>query len=237
MSFEQKSPLAKSLNDFAEQKINDAMQLVGKNLPCSVTEVQGSIVTVKFELYNIPFTLPPITIPVFGPEYIRYPIQVGDKGFCVAPDASLRSMSGLGTGIADLTQPASLSSLVFFPIGNKNWFSVNGQYLVMYGPDGVILSTSNMDCMLTLTHDGITINLNGGNLVINSGDTTMNGNLTVNGLITGTEGFNISGGDTTAQVTGNVDITGTLTNNGKLVGSTHTHSGVQTGSGNTGAPN
>jgi hypothetical protein len=30
--------------------------------------------------------------------------------------------------------------------------------------------------------------------------------------------------------------TGTITNNGKNIGSTHTHSGVQTGGGNTGAP-
>lgn len=238
MSFEQKSPLAKSLNDFSNQKINDAMQLVGKSLPCSVTEVQGSIVTVKFELYNIPFTLPPVTIPVFGPEYIRYPIQVGDKGFCVAPDASLREMSGLGTGTADLTQPASLSSLVFFPIGNKNWFNVNGQYLVMYGPEGVEISTKSMDCTLTLNASGITINLNGGNLTVNNGNTTMNGNLTVNGLITGTDGFAISGGTGgTMQVTGNVATTGTITNNGKNIGSTHTHSGVQPGAGNTGAPN
>jgi phage gp45-like len=38
-------------------------------------------------------------------------------------------------------------------------------------------------------------------------------------------------------ITGNVDTTGTLKNNTKNVGSTHTHSGVQTGGGNTGAPN
>lgn len=235
MSLEQKSSLAKTLNSFTAGKINDAMQLLGKSLPCSVTAIQGSIVTVKFELDHIPFTIPPVTIPVFGPEYIRYPIQVGDKGFCVSADASLRAMSGLGVGTADLTQPANLTALVFYPIGNKNWFSVNGQYLVMYGPEGVILSTSNMDCMLTLNSSGITVNLNGGNLTINNGDTTMNGNLTVNGLITGTQGFNISGGSTTASVTGNVNIVGTLTNNGKLVGSTHTHPDAQ--GGNTGPPN
>lgn len=37
-------------------------------------------------------------------------------------------------------------------------------------------------------------------------------------------------------ITGDVSITGTLTNNGKNIGSTHTHGGVQTGSGTTGAP-
>lgn len=37
-------------------------------------------------------------------------------------------------------------------------------------------------------------------------------------------------------VVGDVETTGTLKNNSKLVGSTHTHGGVQTGGGTTGAP-
>lgn len=37
-------------------------------------------------------------------------------------------------------------------------------------------------------------------------------------------------------VVGDIETTGTLKNNTKLVGSTHTHSGVQPGAGNTGAP-
>ena len=37
-------------------------------------------------------------------------------------------------------------------------------------------------------------------------------------------------------VVGDIETTGTLKNNTKNVGSTHTHSGVTTGSGNTGAP-
>jgi len=41
---------------------------------------------------------------------------------------------------------------------------------------------------------------------------------------------------TSLQVAANVSITGTLTNNGVNVGSTHKHSGVQTGGGNTGNP-
>lgn len=38
-------------------------------------------------------------------------------------------------------------------------------------------------------------------------------------------------------VNGNVATTGTFTNNGKNISSTHTHSGVTPGTGNTGAPN
>lgn len=42
---------------------------------------------------------------------------------------------------------------------------------------------------------------------------------------------------TTLNITGNTAITGTLTNNGVNVGSTHTHSGIAPGGGNTGVPN
>lgn len=41
----------------------------------------------------------------------------------------------------------------------------------------------------------------------------------------------------TLTVTGDVATTGALHNNGKLVGSSHTHSGVTAGPANTGAPN
>ena len=235
MSIDQKLPFGQAISAFTANQTESGIQSQGRAWPCYVTQVSGSIVTVKFALTTNE-TIPEVTIPVFGPEYIRYPIQVGDKGFVVPADVSLRDMSGLGVGIPDFSTPGNLSALVFMPIGNKNWFAVDGQYLVMYGPSGVEISTKNMDCTLTLNSSGITINLNGGNLIVNNGDTTMNGNLTVNGLITGTQGFNISGGSTTASVTGNVDIVGTLTNNGKLVGSTHTHGGVQTGGGTTGAP-
>lgn len=65
---------------------------------------------------------------------------------------------------------------------------------------------------------------------------TYNGTQTTQGLITGAGGFVIGGGTgATATITGNVDINGTVTNNGKNIGSTHTHGGVQPGGGTSGA--
>lgn len=49
------------------------------------------------------------------------------------------------------------------------------------------------------------------------------------------QGSGSFGGTSTWQ--GNMDTLGTLRNNGKDVGSTHTHSGVQSGPSNTGTPN
>jgi len=237
-SIDQKISFAQSINLFADRKINDALQGYSQSFPCYVTSVNGSIVTVKFDV-NVPdgITLPEVTCPVAGSEYIRYPIQPGCKGYCIPADVSLRKASGLGTGTPDLSDPGNLTALVFFPFGNTAFFAVNGEYLFMYGETGVEITTKNQDCKLTLTSTGIIIDLNGGNLVVNNGNTIMNGNLTVNGLITGTDGFAISGGSGgTMSVNGNIATTGTITNNGKNIGSTHEHSGVTTGSGNTGAP-
>ena len=244
MTAAQKTPLASTLNNFTEKKIEDFQQAQGQFLPCSVVAVNGSIVTVNFEVLSGILTLPQVTCPIAESEYTRLPIQVGDKGICIAASTRLGGITGLGLGLAPLDNPSNLGGLVFMPIGNKNWFSVNGQYLVLYGIDGVEITTKQQDVKLTLNHSGITIDLHGGNLIVNNGNTTMNGNLTVNGLITGTQGFNISNSGTggTMTITGNINQTGnfantgSITNNGKNIGSTHEHSGVQSGSSNTGAP-
>lgn len=244
MSQAQKTPLAVGLNNFTQKKIEDYQQTLGQILPCHVTAVEGSIVTVAFDVLAGNLTIPEVTCAIAEPEYIRIPVQVGDKGVCLSADTRLGAVTGLGQGLAPLSTAGNLGGLFFVPLGNKNWFSVNGQYLFMYGPDGVELTTINQDCKLTLNSSGININLNGGSLYIQNGNTTMTGNLLVEGSITGQGGFYISGGTgATMQITGdisqtgNFSNTGTLTNNGKNVGSTHTHGGVQTGGGNTGAPN
>lgn len=71
----------------------------------------------------------------------------------------------------------------------------------------------------------------GGSIRLNVGSTTL---LLQNGQATLTADAITFNGPLT--VNGNVATTGTLTNNGKNVGSTHTHSGVTAGPSNTGAP-
>lgn len=188
----QKTPVVESLPRFVESKVEDAQQIQGKSLPCSVTEVNGSIVTVKFEVQNSPFTLPSVPVPIIGCEYARPPTQVGDKGFVISADAYLGGMSGLGGGVANLVQQGNLATLVFVPIGNKNWApSPDGAAYVIYGRNGhgVILfdDITGQATYLKLTSSGLAI----------LGNTSIQGNLTVTGAITATG--NITAGAGTAQ--------------------------------------
>ena len=152
----QKTPIGLSLNRVASAKAKDAIQVLGKSLPASVVSVKGSIVQVKFEVAS-GFTLPNVTIPLIGSEYIRPPIQPGCKGLVIAADAYLGGMSGIGGGTADLTPRANLTALIFTPIGNSGWTVVDGNAAVIYGPNGVVLKSQSGTMTLTLTPTGIQI--------------------------------------------------------------------------------
>lgn len=157
MSINQRLNFAKSMNNFAEEKIAEAMQLVGKVLPATIVRQSGKMVTVSFSLTNIPFTLPQVTIPLFGPQYVRYPMQPGDRGIVIPADTYIGGMSGLGGGVADLTQPANLSALVYLPISHTEWQDVDGQVVTVYGPEGVTLRDSGSNTTFLLKPESIAI--------------------------------------------------------------------------------
>ena len=188
MSDAQKLHIARTLSLFANQKISDAIQLTGKGLPCSVIAVSGSIITVKFEL-NSSFTLPSVTVPMFGGEYIRYPTQIGDKGVVIPMDARLSGISGIGGGVADLSQPANLTPLVFLPISNTDWSGVDSNSVTIYGPNGVVLRDTGSNSTFVLTPTSIIIT--GENSVtVTSGGATItlhsSGSFSINGTGAGT---------------------------------------------------
>ena len=155
----QKTPIARTLEQFGHRKAQSAINLLGQSLPASVaTVVSSGIVTVKFELTNVPFTLQNITVPMIGSEYVRLPIQPGCKGLVIAADAYLGGMSGLGGGTADLTHRPNLSNLAFVPLGNKGWSAPDdANAVVIYGPDGAIIRTLAKDATLTIKTGQVTI--------------------------------------------------------------------------------
>lgn len=250
MSSAQKTPYSYAINNFASNKIADNNQRQGQSWPCHVTAVNGQIVTCKFDL-EVPegVTLPPVTCPVATSVYIRLPVQVGDKGFLTSASTRLGIATGLGTGLSEMNLPTNMGGMVYVPIGNTNWSAVDPDAVVVNAPNGVVLRDTNSQCTYTQTPTGITIHVGGTTITVDGStvnittsssvnmtvpNVNITGNLNVTGLISGTGGFNISGGSTTAQITGNVDIIGSIANNGKNIGDSHSHSGVQTGGGTTG---
>ena len=109
-------PLQSSLDQLAIARAGEAIQKSGLALPCQVTAVDGSIVTVSFEVSS-QWTLPPVTIPKAESQWLRSPTQVGDFGVVQPASAALGGISGLGAGVANVPQEqGNLSNLVFVPV-------------------------------------------------------------------------------------------------------------------------
>lgn len=210
-----------------------ALDLMGQSLPASVVAVVGSgIVKVKFELTNVPFTLPQITVPMLGSEYVRLPVQKGLKGAVIAFDAYLGGMSGLGGGTADLSPRPNLANLAFVPLGNSAWApSENPNALVLYGPDGVIIRDAAKKIVLTITPEKAELDLPAGIPFTINGNVIVNGNFQLSGAIENQTGGTYAGDIKTA---GNI-IAGI--GGADQVGlKTHVHAGVQPGGGSTNPP-
>ena len=222
-----KTPLARSLEQFANRKVRSALELLGHSLPCTVAAVTSSgIVKVNFELTNVPFTLPQITVPVMAFEYVRYPIQTGCKGMVISADAYLGGMSGLGGGTADLTFRPNLSNLVFVPLGNSAWSAADDpNAVVIYGPDGVILRDSKSKVVLTLSPTACTLTLPSGVPLTVNGSVIVDGNLQLSGAIQSQTGSTYAGN---IQTAGNV-IAG-VGGSDQVGLKTHTHTSASPGS-------
>ncbi len=210
-----KTPLARTLPALIQSIVQQQIDRLGKALPGTVKTISGAIVGVNFEVQGdngLPLTLPVVEMPLFGPEYIRYPVQVGDKGVCFPCDVYLGQMSGLGSGSAVMRRDPNLTNLVFFPIGNKNWSSVDTQAVTIYGPNGVVLRDSNSTSTLTLTPDSYTGNFGG--TVNFTAQTSITFTVGSHSIVVSSAGITIDG----------------------IEFPTHVHSGVTTGSGDSGPP-
>lgn len=161
-------------------------------------------------------------IPVFrfggGGFFMRFPIKPGDFGWLKANDrdVSLMFQRGGREDWPNTERLHSFSDAMFFPDTIKDW-AIDGE---------------NVDALVLQSIDGsVCISLHAGEVRIKAPkakveipETEWIGNIEFTGNV-------ITSG-------GNVAMSGgTLTHNGKNIGSTHTHSGVQPGSGNSGGPN
>lgn len=206
-NFSQKIPLAISLGNFTNQAVEDGLSTLGQVFPCTVKEVgvDGSgntIVTVNFEVNPVSstgtkITLPAVTIPVAESSYVRLPVQVGDQGIAVSASVRIGGITGLGTGLAPLSPASNLGALVFMPISNVNWETLDPDAVVINAPNGAIIRTVDGKAVVTISKDQIKLDYNGKNIIINGSNITINGDLQVNGKINSTG--DISAGSVTME--------------------------------------
>ncbi|THD45241.1 phage baseplate protein [Enterobacteriaceae bacterium ML5] len=220
MTDSQKFPFAKALANAMEVAGEDRDALRGRELPCHVVEVKGQIVTVQFDMLPGGVQYPQVTIPIATFPYLRYPVQVGDKGVTMAADVSLRGVSGLGTGLASLSFSPSLTPLFFVPIANNKWSEEDPQKVTIYGPEGVICKTAGGDSSVTIEP---------GKVTIKAEHIYLEGVIHLNGTIV-QDADKIT--DATATLIGPLNVKNDATIQG-ISSATHTHpvKGVQTGSG------
>ena len=255
MGISQKTPFGISVNNFTNRKIADFQQGLGQALPCHVVKVEGAIVTVNFEVLTdvngVQITLPPVICPIAESAYVRLPVQINDTGICVPANTRLGGISGLGetTSPAPLVQPSNLGSLVFVPIGSKNWATtdpVDPNALNLNGKNGVVLRDRTNACVMTLTPTGVVTTIGGTTFTINGTSVTavngastiymdadsidftspninLNGNIGLNGPFVQT---NTALG-TTGYIIGPLEVLNNLTSDATVTGATD----VKTGSG------
>ncbi len=211
MSLPQKIPLSRTLPLAIERGTVDEIGQLGLALPGRVVEVSGAIVTVAFNVSGA--TLPQVTMPAVGSEYIRVPIQVGDLGVAIPASVLIGQESGLGGDVATLYQRGNLSSLMWLPIGSNVWAAVNPYYVVCAGPNGCQVQDASGAVVATFDKTaGISMSFGSGSFVMNGSGLTLS-----------------FGGKSVVINASGVTIDGILFD-------THYHGGVTTGSSNTAGP-
>jgi phage baseplate assembly protein gpV len=156
-----------------------------------------------------------------GTAGVKGPVKAGDKCLIVF---SQQAVDGSDDRRAfDLSDAYCIMCDLGGTAGES---SNNSDMVVYYGGASVKLSAAGK----------VTITAPAG-LHFETPATTNKGTLTTDGLLTYKAGMSGTGGGASTTISGNMTHSGgSITSNGVTL-HTHTHSGVQTGGGNTGAPN
>lgn len=216
--------LQDTMNQLAVKQAAEAIGRTGMALPCQVTAVRGSIVTVAFQVTS-PWALPQITIPKAESAWIRSPTQVGDFGLTVPADVYLGGISGLGGGTPNDARPGALSVLVWVPVAATSFGAVNTNAAYVSGPQGAVIQDTAGNCVAMISSDG-TITLSAKTAIVLTAPT-----IELNGNVSQTAG----GGTGTVSLVGPVNVANDV-KAGAISLETHMHSGVQSGGSDTGEP-
>ncbi|MGC9216167.1 hypothetical protein [Acidithiobacillus sp.] len=167
--------LQRNLNEIGKRAALEAIDNLGKSLPCTIKSVTGQIVTVAFLYANTaPFTLPDLTVPVDSSAYDYVPYQPGDTGVVRPTDIYIGNISGLGSPTPTNTKAPNLSALVFTPVGKKSFAAANPNARIIQGPDGGIMQTTQGTPSSVVTNQsGTTITFGNSVLVVEDGQISM----------------------------------------------------------------
>jgi hypothetical protein len=150
----------RSLNKTAENKARAVIARTGRALPCVVTAIFGSMVTVSFQVQSSsPYSLPELTIPKAESQWMRAPTQIGDAGITVPADTSIGGINGAGAGVAQVNIAyGNLSALIFVPVASSAFpASPNANQAWINGPAGAVLSDEAQTASVTVSANLVTI--------------------------------------------------------------------------------
>lgn len=191
-------------------------------------------------------TLPPTSIPKMpflrpqaGKAAIVMDPQPGDKAILIAMK---RDSSGVTSGKGDPVQPAS-----FRTFDQADGYLINGflgeapEIWLHLNPvtGDISLSTKAANIDISCRESGdIDIKTGAGNVTIQAGNGG-EGTITLDGQVVVTRTIQVQNknNEAASQFTGGFNNTGGTVTSNTVTLETHTHTGVQTGSGNTGNPN
>lgn len=150
-----------------------------------------------------------------GGFFMRWPIKPGDLGWIKANDRdiSLILQASGGEDWPNTKRLHSFSDAIFIPDTFKSW--------VIDGSDIDALIIQSIDGSVKVALRPSELQLTAPTVKVDAPETIWNGNVTLTGNL---------------EQTGNFSNTGTIQNNSTDIGSGHSHSGVEPGSGTSGPP-
>jgi hypothetical protein len=225
---------------------------IGQSLPVALSKVVGGIVTGNFQMVSGTgqgsqqtggFTLPPVEMPALMSQYLRLPLQPGEKGVTMGADTSIDNVSGLGRNTPQsYTRPANMGPSVFVPVANKDWETTKPNYITMYG---VKPADDNAEDKThgTAIYDQVPSKAKASVVVETDADSKSTATLKVEGckIVVTKDGVEITipDGKELKVLGNNVKVTLPATGDvmvGTISLKSHVHTGTTPGSGITGAP-
>lgn len=199
---------------------------------CVETDNDGNRTTRDYPL----LTDVPVVFPRGGGCTLTFPVKAGDECLVIFADRCIDfwwQSGGVQEPVDDRMHDLSDAFAIVGPQSQvKKISGISASGAQLRTDDGKAFIEVAAGGNITAQTSGTLTAKEDGGTTITSPNITLNGNVTINGNLS--QGMGEGGG--TATMLGPITVTNDVKAGGKSL-TTHTHGGVQTGSGNTGAPN